>query len=215
MRVCAMIGACLGWFALLLQLCLMLGRSPLGVGWFGTIVTFVSFFTILTNTVVALVFTAVGFQPSAAWGQFFRRPSVQASAVVYITVVGVVYWQLLKHLWDPQGAQWLADTLLHTILPLLYVLYWLLFAPKGGLRRLDAVVWLVYPGVYLVYTLARGAISGVYPYPFVDVKELGFTRVLGNSGGLLLVFLGLGMAVVALGKKMDRERSSVLLGKAR
>jgi hypothetical protein len=208
MRACAVIGACIGWFALLLQLGLMLGQSPRGFGWLGAVITFFSFFTILTNLFVALVFTAVGFRPATALGQFFRRPAVQASAVVYITVVGVIYWRLLKHLWDPQGAQWVADSLLHTWLPLGYVLYWLVFAPKSGLRWKDALVWLAYPGLYLIYFLARGAVSGVYPYPFVDVTELGYARVFMHAALLLLVFLGLGLAIVAAGRRMGKREIS-------
>lgn len=203
MRIYAAIGACLGWFALLLQLYLMLVQSPAhGAARLGTVIAFFSFFTVLTNLFVALVFTAVGFRPAGPWGQFLRRPAVQASAVVYIAVVGVVYWQFLKHLWDPQGAQWLADTLLHTWLPLGYVLYWFVFAPRDGLRWTDAVVWLAYPGVYLIYILARGAASGLYPYPFIDVGDLGYGTVFVHAALLLLVFLGLGLTIVGVGRRM-------------
>ena len=107
-----------------------------------------------SNFLVALVFTTVAFHPT--WAAFFRRASVQASTVVYITVVGVVYWLLLKHLWNPQGLQWVADTLLHTWQPIAYVVYWILFAPKRGLRWSDAAIWLTYPLVYVAYILVRG-----------------------------------------------------------
>ena len=75
-----------------------------------------------------------------------------------------------------------------------------LFAPRAGLRWKDAVGWLVYPGVYLVYVLARGAVSGLYPYPFVDVNVLGYGGVLVRAAGFLLVFLGMGLLVVAVGR---------------
>ena len=119
---------------------------------------------------------------------------------MYITIVGAVYQLLLRQLWNPQGAQWVADALLHSIIPVGYVLYWLLFAPRDGLGWKDAVVWLAYPGVYLVYTLARGAVSGLYPYPFVDVNVWGYGGVLARSFGLLLGFLGMGLLVVAVGR---------------
>jgi hypothetical protein len=206
MRAYAVVGACFGWYALVLQLCLMLSQSPThGAAWLGTFITFISFFTILTNMLVALIFTAVGFRPASAWARFLRRPSVQASAVVYITVVGVVYWLLLKHLWNPQGAQWVADSLLHTCLPVGYVFYWMLFTPKEGLRWNNAVAWLIYPGVYLLYILIRGALTGLYPYPFVDVNELGYARMFVHAALLLLGFLGLGLAIVAAGRTMQRR----------
>jgi hypothetical protein len=84
-----------------------------------------------------------------------------------------------------------------------YVLYWLLFGPRTGLNWKDAVVWLTYPGVYLVYILARGAMSGLYPYPFVDVTVLGYGGVIARAGLLMLVFLGMGLLVVAVGRWMQ------------
>jgi hypothetical protein len=113
MRIYAAVGAALGWFALALQLYLMLLKVPAGQ-MLGTVITFFSFFTILTNILVALVFTAAGFRPE--WGHWFARPSVQAGSAVYIAIVGCSYQLLLHHLWNPQGAQWLADTLLHSVI---------------------------------------------------------------------------------------------------
>jgi hypothetical protein len=131
---------------------------------------------------------------------------VQAATAVYIAIVGMVYQLLLRQLWNPQGAQWVADVLLHSMVPVGYVVYWLLFAPRAELSWKDSVTWLIYPGVYLVYVLARGAVSGLYPYPFVDVNVLGYGGVLARSGLLLLVFLGMGLLVVAVGRRV-RARS--------
>jgi hypothetical protein len=205
MRIYAAVGASLGWFALALQLYLMLIQAP-GPEKLTAVITYISFFTILTNILTALVLTAVALQPKRGWAQWLCRPSVQAATAVYIAIVGMIYQLLLRQLWNPQGAQWVADVLLHSIIPVGYVLCWLLFAPRAGLTWKDAVTWLTYPGVYLVYTLARGAVSGLYPYPFVDVKVLGYGGVFARAAGLLLVFLGMGLLVVAVGR-WKRARS--------
>lgn len=60
-------------------------------------------------------------------------------------------------------------------------------------------------GVSRVYILARGRVTGLYPYPFVDVNVLGYGGVLERAAGLLLVFLGTGLIVVAVGR-WTRER---------
>jgi hypothetical protein len=205
MRIYAAVGALLGWFALALQLYLMLVQSLVPER-LGTVITFFSFFTILTNILTASVFTAVALHPKHGWGTWLCRPSVQAATAVYIAIVGMVYQLLLRQLWNPQGAQWVADVLLHSMVPVGYVVYWLLFAPRAELSWKDSVTWLIYPGVYLVYVLARGAVSGLYPYPFVDVNVLGYGGVLARSGLLLLVFLGMGLLVVAVGRRV-RARS--------
>ncbi len=165
-----------------------------------TIVSYFSFFTILSNLIVTLTLTFALLTPNSGWGSFFSRASVQAAAAVYIVVVGACYSLLLRHLWNPQGAQKLADVLLHDGMPVIYALYWVVFAPKQGLRWKDAAVWLSYPGIYLVYILSRGALTGLYPYPFIDVSELGYPRMLVNAAGLLVVFLALGLLVVAFGR---------------
>jgi len=211
MRVYAAAGALLGWFALALQLYLVLIHSHGGLATLGAVITFFSFFTILTNLLVALVYTAIAMRPAAGWLRFFSSSSVQAGTTVYIAIVGAVYQLLLRQLWTPQGAQWVADVLLHAVIPVGYVLYWLLFAPRIGLRWKDALGWLVYPGVYLVYILARGAVSGLYPYPFVDVNVLGYGGVSARAAGLMLVFLGMGLLVVAVGhwtRKPSPQKSS-------
>ena len=84
-------GALLGWFALLLQLYLILAQSPAGApAMVGTVITYFSFFTIQTNILVALVFTASVLSPVTGWGQFFRRPPVQAGTAAYIAIVGII-----------------------------------------------------------------------------------------------------------------------------
>ena len=206
MRVYATIGALAGWFALALQLYLMLMQSPRqSMAMVGTVVTFLSFFTILTNLLAALVFTSIAMRLAGA--EFFRRPSVQAGTAVYIAIVGIAYHLLLRQLWNPQGGQLLADILLHSVMPAAYLLYWFLFAPRNGLHWKDAVAWLGYPGVYLVYSLARGAAIGVYPYPFVDVNLLGYGGVFVRAAIFLLAFLAMGLLVVAVGRS-TRGRSS-------
>jgi hypothetical protein len=205
MRIPAVVGALLGWFALALQLYLMLVQSS-GPAMLGTVITYFSFFTILTNLLTALVFTAIALGPEAGWGQWFRTPTVQAGTAVYIAIVGIIYQLLLRQLWNPQGAQWVADVLLHSVIPIGYVVYWLLFGPRAGLNWKTAVAWLTYPAVYLVYILARGAVSGLYPYPFVDVNVLGYGGVLARAALFLLVFLSTGLLAVALARRI-RARS--------
>jgi hypothetical protein len=57
-----------------------------------------------------------------------------------------------------------------------------------------AVVWLGYPLVYAAYSLIHGAVTGFYPYPFINVSNLGYDKLLINMAVLVLVFLGLGLA---------------------
>jgi hypothetical protein len=196
-RRCAAVIAGLGWFGLSVQLCFniqdaLVKNLPVA----GHLIDYFSFFTIETNLLVALVLTIYCARPQAA--QFLTRPSVKSALVVYIIIVGVVYAVLLRNLWHPHGLQLLADVVLHDAIPFLYPFYWLAFLPKGSLRWSDPSWWLVYPVLYFLYSMLRGAAYGIYLYPFFDVAQLGFARVSMNAIVLLAVFFGLGVILTAI-----------------
>jgi hypothetical protein len=71
---------------------------------------------------------------------------VQTAIALYISLVGLGYSVLLPRL----GIQKVADTLLHDVIPVLYVLYWVNFTPKGLMQGKDALRWLIFPLAYLV-----------------------------------------------------------------
>ncbi len=204
--------AVVAWFALLLQLFLMIATAA-KADWLRALVNYFSFFTILSNLLVAVDLSLPLLAPAAAPGRFFARPSAQSAIAVYIAVVGITYTLLLRHLWNPQGAQKIADVLLHDVVPVLYVGFWTIFVPKATLRWPHAVQWLAYPIAYMVYTLLHGFISGWYPYYFIDVGALGYPRALVNAAAILLAFLGLGLLAVAIGRVRSKKSSPSTLSR--
>jgi hypothetical protein len=125
---------------------------------------------------------------------------VRTAIATYIIVVGVTYHLILRQLWDPQGWQWVADVTLHYVTPVLFVLDWLLFVPKRTVPWWTAIVALVFPLVYLAWTLWHGSWSGFYPYPFVDVSKIGLEKALTNAGGMTAAFLVLCLVLILIGR---------------
>jgi hypothetical protein len=208
-RTCMTAIAFIAWFALALQFYLMVIDSQAqGAARIRLIVNYFRFFTILTNLLVALGLTVPLVMPNSCSGKFFARSLIASGTAVYIAIVGITYSLLLRHLWNPQGAQKIADTLLHDVVPLLYVAYWLFFVPKGLLRWKDALWWLPYPLAYFCYSLIRGAAIGWYPYPFIDAGKLGYSRVLANAAMLVFAFLTFALLVVAFGRRTGRNAPS-------
>jgi hypothetical protein len=189
--------ASLGWTALGLQLYLNLGRNiAYDLSSVGDVVTYLSFFTVLTNLLIASCRTLAACEPDEE--SFWNWPSVQTALGVYILVVAIVYAAVLEGLWIPQGLEYLTDRFFHALLPMLYIAYWLFFTPKGSLRFADQILWQTYPFVYFIYTLTRGAIIGAYPYPFLDVTRDGYEGVFLNSLMLLALFLTLGSTLILI-----------------
>jgi len=196
----------LGWLALVIQFCIMRSNGArIGLPFSVWGINFLSYFTILTNVLVAFSLSAALFSSLSRAGAFFSRATVQTAILGNIVVVGCVYNLILARLWNPQGLQWTVDVLLHSVIPLLYLLYWVLFVPKGTLTFTDPFPWLIYPFLYLLYSLARGAMTGWYPYPFVDAAQFGYGTVCRNSLLLLLVFLGLFYLLVLVDRWMGRK----------
>lgn len=192
------IGAVAGWLAIILQFYLIIINRTASIP--ETIIRFFSFFTILTNILVALCCTFLLLKPASKWAVFFKQPATFTALTVYIAVVGIVYNVILRFLWSPEGMQFLVDELLHSVIPVLFILYWFLFVPKETLKWNNILPWLIYPFIYCIYSLLRGAISGFYPYPFINVNLLGYSKVILNIGSLIIVFLVLSVLLVGIAK---------------
>lgn len=204
--------AIIAWLALGLQLYILIQNAETNglTPWQAT-GRFFGFFTILTNILVAFCLSSVLLKPASFIGHFFSRPSVIAPIVVYIFIVGLVYNTILRYIWEPKGLQKWVDESLHVVVPLLFVFYWMLLVRKGSLKWIYPFRWLIYPAIYLVYALLRGVVSGFYAYPFINVTNLGYNRVLLNAGGLMLIFITAGFLLVGTDKIMSRSDRRVLL----
>jgi len=197
-RAIAIIGALIGWFAVITQLYLMLENRVVPVP--QTLLRFFGFFTIDTNILVALCFTFIGIGSKNALGRFFFKPTTITAITVYITIVGLVYNFILRSTWDPHGLQKLVDELLHSAIPVLFILFWLIFVPTEGLKWKNAFPWLIYPVIYMSYAIIHGAITKFYPYPFVDVNGLGYSKALLNAFVVLVIIFLLSLALIGTGK---------------
>lgn len=189
-----------GWFALIAQFVLMVENRTTPAS--EAIIRFFSYFTILTNLLIAVFFSAQIF--TAFSSVKINKPGVLTALTVYITVVGLVYQFLLRPLWDPQGLQKVVDELLHSIIPLLVIVYWYFNENRQAVKYKQIPQWFIYPAVYLCYILIRGSVSGFYPYPFIDAGTIGMQKVLWNAFFLLLFFAGLSAFFIAAGKALKK-----------
>ncbi|MBD8235078.1 Pr6Pr family membrane protein [Pseudomonas fluorescens] len=190
-----------GWMGLATQQYLIFySRWEAGASLLGGLINFFSFFTVLTNTLAVVVLSYALVQSDSAAKRFFLRPAISSGIAVSILVVGLAYSLLLRHLWQPEGFQFIADELLHDVMPVLFFIYWWRCVPKGTLRFKHIGAWVLYPLVYFAYALLRGDLLGQYQYPFIDVSTLGYPQVFVNAGGILAGFVAIALAVLGLDK---------------
>jgi hypothetical protein len=179
-----------------------------------TVTGLLPFFTIQSN---------VAYGIFAAWAAFRGRdtpPALKGAVTLYVAITGLVYHLVLTnqasgfamapvHRDLPEA---IGNQLLHTVVPLLAVLDWLLFDERGRFRWRYALYWLAFPLAYLAFALLRGLIVDKYPYPFIDVTALGYHGVSISSVGFAVAFWILGLLFVAIdrfgGRLIRRRRTT-------
>jgi hypothetical protein len=160
---------------------------------------FVSYFTIQSNLLVAVVTTQLARDPLRD-GRRWRV--ARLAAVVGIFVTGVVHFLLLRPLLDLDGADWVADKLLHMVVPVLAVIGWALFGPRPRIEVREIRWTLVWPLAWLAWTLVVGGVTGWYPYPFLDHREEhGTMGVVLTSAAITVFFL----LLLALARYVDQR----------
>jgi len=188
--------AMLGWFALIAQLCINLDNPAEGTG--EILIRYFSFFTITTNILIAICSTSLLLKPG---NHFFSGQKILTALTVYILIVSIIYNVILRSLWHPTGLQRIVDEILHVVVPVMFLFYWILYVIKKKLKWTVILPWLVYPLVYLIVILLRGTASGYYPYPFMNADELGFQKVLINAAVITAGFIFVSLVLVAIGNR--------------
>lgn len=149
---------------------------------------FFSFFTIQSNIIAGVVLLIGATQvPKGArnWDV------VRGGAAIYMILTGVVYNTLLRGLDEQlQTSEPWVNLVLHQLIPVVMLLDFILIPLVHKLRPSEALVWTVYPLLYLVYSLARGPIVDWYPYPFLDPRgDGGYLQVAIISVIILVGFI--------------------------
>lgn len=192
------LGFSIGWFAIIAQFFLMLENRQADIP--ETIIRFFSFFTILTNILIALFLTTSLFRLKKFPFKLFLLKGTLTAITTFIVIVGLVYQIVLRQIWEPTGLQYIVDELLHTIIPLFMLGYWFFNIREEDLLLKPVFNWLIYPSIYLVFILVRGNISGYYPYPFLNIKEIGYESVLLNITIIFTIAIVIMIALSFVGK---------------
>lgn len=161
-------------------------------------VSFFSYFTNLSNLFLAFVLLVGALN---LWRN--RKPTpdqelARGASVVYIAVVGLVFSILLREVELGALRPWI-NSLLHYVNPIVGIADWFIDPPQNRISARSARVWLVFPLVYLAYTLLRGARIDWYPYPFLNPANVGGYGVVAlYCLAILVVFLFFSWLVLRL-----------------
>lgn len=174
---------------------------------------FYSYFTIIINTLLALLLSWLLLFPQSKLSRWFRRPSVNGAMALYILIVGIIYYTLLHNPDKPFTLEVVATHLLHGFVPPAYFALWFFSFRQVDLKYRDTIKWLIFPLFYFIYIILRGEVVKKYPYFFVDIEKYGYARVSLNALGVLLVFLFMGSILVFLDRNLKKSKEAPVLYK--
>jgi hypothetical protein len=147
-----------------------------------------AYFTIQSNLIVALASCIRAIEPRRT---SFPLQALWVAALLGIGITAIVFHIALRGLQALSPAGQLADSTFHIAVPILFLLGWLLFGPRGIFRLRTALAALLFPFAWLAFTMARGALTGFYPYPFLDANQLSALAILRNCGAIAALFAAL------------------------
>ena len=167
--------ALLGFSALVTEVATLVERGQFKSG------DFFSYFTVEANTlsVISLVVSAFAV---ALGHRSARLDYLRGAVALFMTTTIIIFIVLLSGYpaseltavpWD--------NTVLHYIMPIAIIADWLFATRVQAIPYRKALLWLLFPLAYLLYSLVRGPIADWYPYPFMDASKSGYGVVVVTS----------------------------------
>jgi hypothetical protein len=169
---------------------------------------FFGFFTMQSNVIVIVVLAVAAVATFTGRGQTDGLVLARGCATTYIVIVGIVYNTLLVGLEGGVSLGW-ANAVLHIVLPIYAAADWILFGDRRALTWSRLWVTLVFPIVWLVVVLIRGATDGWVPYPFLD-PSIGYGAVGAYCVGIAVatVLVATGVWAISRVRILDPPRGT-------
>lgn len=190
---------------LITQFVLMMQGAAENAEVFIRLIRFFSFMTILTNIIVALTYILPLVASSSKAGKLFAAPNAQSAVCMFIVMVCLGYHFMLSKMYTLTGLQYYADRGLHYVVPVVYVLFYLIFVKKGTLVYRNIYKWLMFPFSYLLYVLIRGLITDDYPYPFLNFSKHEASKVFTAIGFLFAGYIIMSLLIVLFDRSVAKK----------
>jgi hypothetical protein len=163
------------------------------------------YFTNVSNILAACIFIVSAYYVARRRESSRKADLVRGAATLYMAVTGVVYLTLLSGEELGLLMPWV-NIVTHIVMPIAVVADWLYRPPRNRLGVQHMLLWLIFPLLYLGYTLVRGAVVHWYPYPFLDPSKVaGYGGVVVYCVVILVAFLAIGWLLTKLSVRLKRR----------
>lgn len=179
------------------------GDNAAGIaGALGRVLDWISYFTNLSNVLVAIVLTMLArnlYRTGLMWG------TLRMDSLLMISVTGLIFAIVLAPDSSPEGLYIVTNALSHYVIPVLTVLMFLILGPRRQISFATVFTALIIPMGWAVYILIRGSIIDAYPYPFLNAADLGLGTAIVNICGVVVLGIIIGVIFWALDRLLSRR----------
>ena len=152
----------------------------------GRIIFYYSFFTVLSNLMLAFSCLWLTFNPNCS--RFFFKV-IRLNGLVGVIITAIVYNLILRGIHKPPNTLLqFANESLHVILPVVGILSWLIWGPFRRIHFNVIVGSFLSMLIYGIYIFIRGYFTHQYPYPFINVVNVGYVKALYSAGLVFILF---------------------------
>ncbi|XFA98742.1 Pr6Pr family membrane protein [Candidatus Izemoplasma sp. B36] len=155
----------------------------------------IRYFTIQSNIIVGIAFLLYALLSNS------KTKSLIGASVVYITITFLGFSIMLERLWDPEGIPLIGSTFNHYIIPVLSILYILIFRNDFYFKNDEIKKWIIYPLSYLVFLIVFGLSTNDFIYPFLDLKDIGVILFIVSILVIILIFTLISYLLISITRK--------------
>jgi hypothetical protein len=172
---------------------------------------FFSFFTVLSNIFVAVIFAIDAHFLLQGKGCGSKFDSVRGAAIFCIIATGITYSLFLRGPGNQvEYSIPFINQIFHHYVPVVAALDWLFFPPKNRMNWSTLFTWIGITLIYLVLVEFAGMLTHTYPYFFLDPEKFrGYRGILLGSAGFLPFFLVFATFVIGSSKSQHHVRKMI------
>ena len=171
-----------------------------------------SYYTVQSNIIVA-IFLLLEIINSFKKIKLFKKEetyqNIKGMITLIILITGLIFAIILApYVKNWTGYRLYSSYILHYISPLMVLIDFLFFdKPTTKLSIKKNIFWLIYPITYYIVGMIRILfIDGFIPYPFMDIRGLGYIKSLGIVIFLILVFYIISIILILLKNIISKIR---------
>lgn len=155
----------------------------------GRIIFYYSFFTVLSNLMLAISCLFLTFKPNCNRYSF---NVIRLNGLIGVIITAIIYNSILRGIHQPPNSLLrFTNESLHVVIPLLGILSWLIWGPFRRINAKVVIGSILSMIAYAIYIFVRGYFTHQYPYPFINIEKIGYIKALYNVSKVLLLFWGL------------------------